>query len=249
MIRSGRLPLWNGHAGCGAPHLANGQSAVFDPFHLLAYLGRLRRHSPGSQPAGCGWLGWGCSCWPGSGDSASGDVGLPVWSIHSVGSWSSGFCSRSRRWRSGCPGCCWRPIARFGVPGPRSAGWLAVVVAFVILGGHIQTSAHVLLAGGHLRLDARLEGPSEPRHPSKSDDHLGDGDRPGPGSGGRPDSAAGLLSGKELRSGAIGYASRLHGGQSPALACSMPSARRFRTPMEVSAGVTPTWPGPWVCTT
>ena len=39
MIRNGRLPLWNGHAGCGAPHLANGQSAVFDPFHLLAYLG------------------------------------------------------------------------------------------------------------------------------------------------------------------------------------------------------------------
>src|ERR1017187_181835 len=39
MIRSGRLPLWNGFAGCGAPHLANGQSAVFDPFHLLAYLG------------------------------------------------------------------------------------------------------------------------------------------------------------------------------------------------------------------
>src|SRR5271167_1014058 len=39
MIRSGRLPLWNGDAGCGAPHLANGQSAVFDPFHLVAYLG------------------------------------------------------------------------------------------------------------------------------------------------------------------------------------------------------------------
>ena len=39
MVRSGRLPLWNSHAGCGMPHLANGQSAVFDPFHLLAYLG------------------------------------------------------------------------------------------------------------------------------------------------------------------------------------------------------------------
>ena len=39
MIRSGRLPLWNASAGCGAPHLANGQSAVFDPFHLLAYVG------------------------------------------------------------------------------------------------------------------------------------------------------------------------------------------------------------------
>ncbi len=41
MLRSGRLPLWNSMVGCGAPHLANGQSAVFDPFHLIAYLGRL----------------------------------------------------------------------------------------------------------------------------------------------------------------------------------------------------------------
>ncbi len=59
MVRSGRLPLWNGHAGCGAPHLANGQSAVFDPFHLLAYLGStaggicLDR----SLPAVGGWAG------------------------------------------------------------------------------------------------------------------------------------------------------------------------------------------------
>ncbi len=40
MFRDRRLPLWNPHAGCGAPHLANGQSAVFDPFHLIAYLGK-----------------------------------------------------------------------------------------------------------------------------------------------------------------------------------------------------------------
>jgi hypothetical protein len=40
-IRAGRLPLWNPFVGCGAPHLANGQSAVFDPFHAIAYLGRL----------------------------------------------------------------------------------------------------------------------------------------------------------------------------------------------------------------
>src|SRR5262249_5730805 len=38
-VRSGRLPLLNPYGGCGAPHLANGQSAVFDPFHLIAYLG------------------------------------------------------------------------------------------------------------------------------------------------------------------------------------------------------------------
>src|SRR3954449_13449285 len=30
MVRRGRLPLWNDMAGCGTPHLANGQSAVFD---------------------------------------------------------------------------------------------------------------------------------------------------------------------------------------------------------------------------
>src|SRR5262249_13672771 len=43
LIREGRLPLWNDLAGCGAPHLANGQGAVFDPFHWIAYLGTLPR--------------------------------------------------------------------------------------------------------------------------------------------------------------------------------------------------------------
>ena len=54
MIRSGRLPLWNSHAGCGAPHLANGQSAVFDPFHLLAYVG--------STPEAFAWIA-ACRLW------------------------------------------------------------------------------------------------------------------------------------------------------------------------------------------
>ena len=48
MIRTGRLPLWNPYAGCGVPHLANGQSAVFDPFHLIAYLGTV--------PGSLGWM-------------------------------------------------------------------------------------------------------------------------------------------------------------------------------------------------
>ena len=42
------------------------------------------------------------------------------------------------------------PGRRPGVPrpGPRAAGWLAVASSVVVFGGHIQTSAHVLLAGG-----------------------------------------------------------------------------------------------------
>jgi hypothetical protein len=37
-LRSGHLPLWNPHAGCGAAHAANDQAAVFFPGTLLAAL-------------------------------------------------------------------------------------------------------------------------------------------------------------------------------------------------------------------
>jgi len=148
MVRCGRLPLWNGHAGCGAPHLANGQSAVFDPFQLLAYLGR--------TPDAYAWIAAG-RLWV---------AGLGMFLLASV--WGLGFWGR---WFAGLvyPFCgflvvwllfpvtavaIWMPwllLATdrvFRRPGPRSAGWLAVVVTLVILGGHIQTSAHVLLAAG-----------------------------------------------------------------------------------------------------
>src|SRR5262249_5406458 len=45
-------------------------------------------------------------------------------------------------------------------PTASAAGWLAIVVALVVLGGHIQTSAHVLLAGGLYAL-ARAVWPKE----------------------------------------------------------------------------------------
>ena len=55
MIRSGRLPLWNGSAGCGTPHLANGQSGGFrSRSTLLAYLGTV--------PAALGWMA-ACRLW------------------------------------------------------------------------------------------------------------------------------------------------------------------------------------------
>jgi len=148
MIRSGRLPLWNGYAGCGAPHLANGQSAVFDPFHLLAYLG--------PTPAAYAWIAAG-RLWV---------AGLGMFLL--ARSWGLGFWGR---WFSGLvyPFCgflvvwllfpvtavaIWMPwlfLATdrlFRAPGSKAGGWLGLVVALVIVGGHIQTSAHVLLAGG-----------------------------------------------------------------------------------------------------
>ena len=162
MIRNGRLPLWNGHSGCGTPHLANGQSAVFDPFHLLAYLG--------STPHAYAWIAAG-RLWM---------AGLGMFLL--ARSWKLGFWGR---WFAGLafPFCgflvvwllfpvtavaIWMPwlfLAIDGVfhaPRGRSTGSLAVVVALVIFGGHIQTSAHVLLAGGLYALARSFWGGVEP---------------------------------------------------------------------------------------
>jgi hypothetical protein len=148
MIRSGRFPLWNGYVGCGAPHLANGQSAVFDPFHILAYLG--------PTPAAYAWIAAG-RLWA---------AGLGMFLL--ARSWGLGFWGR---WFAGLvfPFCgfvvlwllfpvtavaVWMPwlfLATdrlFRVPRSTSGALLAIVVALVIVGGHIQTSAHVLSSGG-----------------------------------------------------------------------------------------------------
>ena len=160
MIRSGRLPLWNGSAGCGAPHLANGQSAVFDPFHLLAYVGSVA-WALGPMAACRLWVAglgmfllarqWGLGPWgrwfAGLAFPFSGF--LVVWLLYPV-----------------TPVAVWMPWlllaseGLFRAPTARAAGRLAIVVALIVFGGHIQTSAHVLLAGGLYAL-ARTIRPAE----------------------------------------------------------------------------------------
>jgi hypothetical protein len=150
MLRGGRLPLWNPYAGCGAPHLANGQSAVFDPFHLLAYLG--------PTPRAYAWIAAG-RLWV---------AGLGMfwlarsWGLGRWGRWFAGlvypFCGFVVVWLlfPVTAVAIWMPwlflategIFRARAGGPRAVGALAIAVALVLLGGHIQTSAHVLLAAG-----------------------------------------------------------------------------------------------------
>ncbi|WZO99685.1 hypothetical protein EP7_001297 [Isosphaeraceae bacterium EP7] len=147
-IRQGRLPLWNTWIGCGAPHLANGQSAIFDPFHLIAYLGTLPdAHAPMAAArlwvAGLGMflLGrrWGLKVW---GRWFAGLVYpftgfISLWLLYpaaSVAVWIPWLILATDR-----------VLAR---PGARRTAGLAVVTSLILFGGQVQTAAHALLAAG-----------------------------------------------------------------------------------------------------
>src|SRR5262249_39360360 len=148
MVRSGRLPLWNSYAGCGTPHLAKCQCAVFDPFHLLAYLGPMPR----------------AYAWIAAGRLFTAGLGMfflaRSWKLGFWGRWFAGlvypFCGFLVVWllfpvTSVAIWMPWLFLATDRVyrePSARRAAALAILVALVIFGGHIQTSAHVLMAGG-----------------------------------------------------------------------------------------------------
>src|SRR4051794_7004775 len=148
MIRRGRLPLWNDMVGCGTPHLANGQCAVFDPFHAIAYLGTLpSAHAP--MAAARLWVA---------------GIGMFLlarrWGLGPWGRWFAGlsfpFCGFLVAWLlfPVTSVAVWMPWLFLATdraldrPGSRAIGAMALATALVLLGGHVQTSAHVLLAAG-----------------------------------------------------------------------------------------------------
>ncbi len=148
MLRQWRLPLWNDASGCGTPHLANGQSAPFDPFHLIAYLGK--------WPDALAWMAFARLWFAGMGMFLlARGWGLGVW-----GRWFAGltypFCGFLVVWllfpvTNVAVWMPWLFLATDRVlerSDPRGVGLLGFVVGGVFLGGHIQTSAHVLLAAG-----------------------------------------------------------------------------------------------------
>ena len=147
-IRAGRLPLWNPYAGCGAPFLANGQSAVFDPFHAIAYLGRL--------PDALAWMA-AARLWVAG-------IGMyllaKAWRLSAWGRWTSGL---SYPFSGFLIGWLLYPIGSVAVwmpwvflatdkalegPGTRGIAGLALAVGVLMLGGQVQAAAHILLAAG-----------------------------------------------------------------------------------------------------
>ncbi|SIO65545.1 hypothetical protein SAMN05444166_7730 [Singulisphaera sp. GP187] len=168
MIRQGRLPLWNDRAGCGTPHLANGQSAVFDPFQMIAYVGTL--------PDAYAWMA-AARLWV---------AGLGMfllarsWGFGPWGRWFSGlafpFCGFLVVWllypvtnvAVWMPWLFWSGDRVLRQPTARRVGVLSIVTALVLVGGHVQTSAHVMLAAGlfvlwRAAVTARRGGADEPR--------------------------------------------------------------------------------------
>lgn len=147
-LLSGRLPLWNDSAGCGAPLLANGQSAPFDPFQLIAYLGR-PPHAYAWMAAARLWtagLGMFLLAWR--------------WGLGSWGRWFAGlsfpFCGFVTLWLlfPVTNVAVWMPWlflagdAALRRPNVRNTGLSALACGLTFLGGHVQTSAHILLASG-----------------------------------------------------------------------------------------------------
>ena len=148
MLRSGRLPLWNPLVGCGAPHLANGQSAVFDPFHAIAYLGTL--------PGAYAWMAFARLFVAGLGTFLL----ARRWDFGPWGRWFAGLtfplCGFLVLWLQFpvTSAAVWMPWLllttdrAIEAPTCRSIAALAAIAAAVFLGGHVQTSAHVLLSSG-----------------------------------------------------------------------------------------------------
>lgn len=144
MLRRGKLPLWNSFTGCGSPLLANGQSAVFDPFHAIAYLGTL--------PRALAWMA-AARLWVAG-------VGMFLlarcWRIGPFGRWFAGlaypFCGFMTVWllfplasvAAWLPWLFWATERHVRKHNSCSGALVSLIAGFVLLGGHVQTSAHVL---------------------------------------------------------------------------------------------------------
>lgn len=151
-LRSGRLPLWNPFSGCGSPHLANAQSGVFDPFHLIAYLGPLPDAYAWMAAARLFVAGWGmyllARYW-----------GLGAWGCLFAGlSYPlSGFlvCWLLYPVTSAAVWLPWILLATDRLmesPSPRRAAAMAAAIGASLLAGHVQTTAHILIASALLVL-------------------------------------------------------------------------------------------------
>ena len=147
-VRAGRLPTWNPYAYCGSPFLANMQSAVFSPFNALYYVWPSPRALAWMQVlkalvAGIGTYGLMLT------------IGMRRWPAL-VGGWCFPLAGFLTVWLNFplSAAAVWLPAGMWSVAAllQRPRGWggpaLAALVGLMLVSGHLETSAHVLLGMG-----------------------------------------------------------------------------------------------------
>ncbi len=158
-VWNGRFPLWNPHAYAGAPLLANAQSALLFPYAALAYvlpvptaLGLAAILKTATAGLSMYWLLRVLALQPLS--ALAGAVAFMFngflivwlgWPLSNVGIWLPLLVGLTERLRQ--------------TGALRYIGWLAVAVGVQFLGGHPETSFHVLVITGCYAL-YRAPGPA-----------------------------------------------------------------------------------------
>jgi hypothetical protein len=141
----GRVPLWNPFAGCGAPLLANAQSAVFSPINWIYFttqspyawvaMAMVKLFVAGvgayllARELRLGAIGrWFVGlCFPFSGF-------IVVWLQYPMGSVAIWL-----------PWVIWLVERLIKHPSAARAGWLGLVLSVLHLSGHPETTAHILV--------------------------------------------------------------------------------------------------------
>ena len=147
-VKSGRFPLWNPYAYCGAPHLGAMQPALLSPFTALAYV------LPFDTAVGLSLAL----------RQALASVSMFLFlrllaastSAAVLGGVTFGYCGFLTVWLGWSLGgtACWMPVLFCAAEllrrthGFRETGILAIAVAVQFTGGHPETSLHMLAALG-----------------------------------------------------------------------------------------------------
>jgi hypothetical protein len=148
-VRVGHLPLWDPYNFCGAPFLANNQSAVFSPFRLLDYIWPDPRALAWGQMLRAIVGGLGAYCFFRSALRArfpAAAIGAWIWP-------QSGFLVLWTMWPQSAAAL-WLPWVLLAVkrsfrfPGAGSIVLLAILTACTLVSGHSAIAAHVLLGSG-----------------------------------------------------------------------------------------------------
>jgi hypothetical protein len=148
-VRAGRLPLWDPYNYCGAPFLANNQSAVLSPFRLLDYIWPDPRALAWGQMLRAVVGGFGAYCFFRRATRATflaSAIGAWIWPLGGfLVLWTMWPISAAALWLPWVLLAVYRAVRR---PSALSVALLAAATAAALLSGHSATAAQALLAAG-----------------------------------------------------------------------------------------------------